>query len=188
MGVGEVSQEKRKAVFFDRDGVLNETVNRGGKPCPPYTLEELVMVPDGEKALKDLKKRGFLLIGATNQPDVARGTLKREMVEAINERIMKKLPLQEIRVCYHDDRDHCQCRKPGSGMLLEAGEKYDINFSLSYMIGDRWKDILAGEKVGCKTIFINHNYKEKGPVIHPDFETTSLIEAVEWILSDQEKL
>ena len=102
----------RRAVFLDRDGVINEAVIRNRKPYPPKTLAELEVTRETETALHKLFVRGYILIGITNQPDVARGTQKKEVVEAINSYLLEKLPIKEISVCYHDDGDNCNCRKP----------------------------------------------------------------------------
>ena len=172
---------KQKAIFLDRDGVLNDAIIRDGKPYPPETLSELT-IPDGvQTALNALKSLGFLLIGATNQPDVARGITSRRTVEAINEKLIKTLNLNEIRVCYHDDSDRCACRKPFPGLLLEAAHAHDIDLTASFMIGDRWKDIEAGIEAGCKTIWIRCDYNEKKPPRSPNFIATSLLLAADWI-------
>src|SRR5687767_14116654 len=97
----------RKALFLDRDGVLNVAIIKNGKPYPPATLAQLNIADDVLPALQLAKSLGYLLIGATNQPDVARGVTQREFVETINQKLMQILPLDEIRVCYHDDQDNC---------------------------------------------------------------------------------
>lgn len=174
---------KHKAVFLDRDGVLNNAVVKDGKPYPPSSLTELTIPNDASHALQKLKSSGFLLIGATNQPDVSRGTTTQTQVEAINTHLMKNLPLDDIFVCYHDDKDQCKCRKPLPGLLIHAAKKYNIDLKQSIMIGDRWKDIESGQQAGCKTIWICHHYKEKEPIIPADFTAFSLTEAIEWIMS-----
>lgn len=171
---------KTKAIFLDRDGVLNHAIIKNGKPYPPSTLAELSIPDDAYSALNALKAAGYLLIGATNQPDVARGTTEKKWVETINSMLMEKLPLDEIRVCYHDDADECECRKPLPGLLTQAANAYNIDLEKSIMIGDRWKDIEAGYKAGCKTIWINHHYQEKSPS-QPDLIVSSLTEAANWI-------
>lgn len=179
MGIGTLM--KRKAIFLDRDGVLNQAIIKNGKPYPPASIDELTIPNDVQKALYILKSAGFLLIGATNQPDVARGTTSKAVVEAINAKLMANLPLDEIRVCYHDDADNCECRKPSPGLLTQAAAEHGIDLAHSFMIGDRWKDIDAGQKAGCKSIWINNNYLEKQPDA-PDFIAASLTEAANWIL------
>lgn len=175
---------KNKAIFLDRDGVLNAAIVKNGKPYPPANLDELQVPAEVLPALQILKKLGYLLIGATNQPDVARGTTQRSLVEAINEELMKQLPLDEIRVCYHDDKDACACRKPSPGLLIEAAGEHGIDLEQSFMIGDRWKDIEAGQKAGCKAIFLDKGYDERKPA-QTDFSTASLLQAAEWIENNQ---
>ena len=171
----------RSAVFLDRDGVLNRAIVREGKPYPPASLAELEILPGAVEACAALREAGFLLIAVTNQPDVARGTQRREIVEAIHQVLRTHLPLDDIRVCYHDDVDHCPCRKPKPGLLLEAARDWDIDLSASFMVGDRWKDIEAGRRAGCKTVFVDYDYVEREPD-NPDHRANSLIEAVDWIL------
>jgi D-glycero-D-manno-heptose 1,7-bisphosphate phosphatase len=174
---------RQKAVFLDRDGVLNNSIVKNGKPYPPATLAELRTSVDVLPALTQLKSEGYLLIGITNQPDVARGTTLRSMVEAINAALMHQFPLNEIRVCYHDDHDNCTCRKPLPGLLFQAANDYEIDLEQSFMIGDRWKDIEAGQQAGCKTIWLNYQYEEKQPNPPANFTTTTLLEASNWILN-----
>jgi D-glycero-D-manno-heptose 1,7-bisphosphate phosphatase len=176
---------KRRAIFLDRDGVLNHAVLRNGKPYPPSHLSELTIPNDVYPAISLLKSTGFLLIGATNQPDVARGTTTREAVEAINNHLIETLQLDEIRTCYHDDNDNCFCRKPLPGLLTQAAIDHHIDLAGSVMIGDRWKDIEAGKEAGCITIWLRSNtYQEKAPPRQPDFIALSMTEASEWIMKN----
>lgn len=176
--------ERPRAVFLDRDGVINRTVLRAGKPHPPATVEEVEVLPGVPEALSRLRDKGFRLIVVTNQPDVARGTQSRGVVEAINAALRASLPLDEFRVCYHDDKDGCACRKPAPGMLLEAAREGGLDLAASYMVGDRWRDIEAGERAGCRTIFIDHGYRETQPRrFHAKVQ--SLAEAADWITSNE---
>lgn len=170
-----------KAVFLDRDGVLNQSVIKEGKPYPPASVDEVVISPDVLPALQALKQQNFQLIVVTNQPDVARGKTSVETVNAINDYLCTKLPLDAVKVCFHDDIDHCGCRKPKAGLLLEAAKEYNIDLSQSVMIGDRWKDIAAGVAASCKTIWLNQHYDEKSPTNY-DLETKSLLQASQWII------
>ena len=179
MGIGIV----KKAIFLDRDGVLNAAVIRQGKPFPPASVEEVIIPNEVLPALIQLKNRGFLLIGITNQPDVARGMTTREKVEEINLFLMQRLPLLEIKVCYHDDAQKCNCRKPLPGLLLQAAQEYQIDLTKSVMIGDRWKDIAAGQSAGCQTIWLQQDYAEKKPEQPPNAIVPTLSEAAEWISS-----
>ena len=172
----------RRAVFFDRDGVLNEAIVRDGKPYSPAGLEEVVIPGDAHEALRRLQDAGFVLIGATNQPEVARGTQRREIVEAINAALLDRLPLERIFVCYHDDRDGCSCRKPRPGLLLQAAEEYGIDLARSFMIGDRWRDVEAGRRAGCRTVLLVGRHSEEVPTA-PEYTAQSLSDAASWVLS-----
>jgi len=152
---------KNKAVFLDRDGVLNRAIVRDGKPYPPASLAEFEILPGTEEALDKLKAAGYLLIVVTNQPDVGRGTQQKSIVEEMHEVLRTILPLDEIYVCYHGYDGECECRKPQPGMLLAAAREFKIDLKKSFMIGDRSKDIEAGKAAGCKTIFIDYQYSEK---------------------------
>ena len=174
----------RTAAFLDRDGVLNRAIVRNGRPYPPSALAELQILPDAPSALQALKAAGFLLIGVTNQPDVARGTQRREVVDAINAALLAALPLDDMLVCYHDDGDACDCRKPRPGLLIQAATKHGIDLASSFMIGDRWKDVEAGRRAGCTAILIDYGYAESGPDgCSPDRAVRSLSEAAAWILN-----
>lgn len=171
-----------KAVFLDRDGVINRALVRDGRPFPPASLAELEILPGVAEALLRLRDAGFLLIVVTNQPDVARGTISKAVVDAMNAHLKATVPLTEIRVCYHDSTDRCECRKPSPGMLLAAAREHDIDLRRSFLVGDRWRDVEAGERAGCRTIFVDHGYREKQPN-RWDFRVTSLPEAAQAILS-----
>jgi D-glycero-D-manno-heptose 1,7-bisphosphate phosphatase len=174
----------RRAVFLDRDGVLNRAVVRDGKPYPPATLEEFEVLPGVPEALRRLHAAGFLLIGATNQPDVARGTQDRAVVEAMNARLLAETPMTEILVCYEDGDDHPR-RKPNPGLLLDAAQTYGIDLPASFMIGDRWRDVEAGRRAGCRTVFLDRGYRERRPDPPADHTTTELPAAVAWVLSQR---
>jgi len=172
----------KRAVFLDRDGVINRAVVRAGRPYPPASAEELEFLPRVAKAIEDLREAGFLLIVVTNQPDVATGVQRLEEVEAIHQRIRRELRIDDIKVCYHSDRDNCTCRKPKPGMLLEAAAQWSLDLEQSFMVGDRWRDIGAGQAAGCKTILIRYEYDER-QAEGPDAVVNSLSEAGDLILS-----
>ena len=183
-----ITQPLRQAVFLDRDGVLNEPVVRNGKPYPPASAAELQIIPNAADALARLKERGFLLLVVTNQPDVARGTQKREVVEEIGRRLRAELPVDDVLTCFHDDQDACDCRKPRPGLLLRAASQYGIDLRRSYLAGDRWRDIDAGANAGCHTIWIDRGYNERPPSSIADARVASLPEAVDWILKNDSPL
>jgi D-sedoheptulose 7-phosphate isomerase len=172
----------RPAVFLDRDGVLNRAVVRDGKPFPPSGLKEFELLPEVASSLLDLKAHGFALFVITNQPDVARGSQTRDAIETIHQALASSLPIDDIFVCYHDDADHCACRKPLPGLLFEAQRKHNIDLPRSFFVGDRWRDIDAGHAAGCKTVLIDYGYRERKPAQPPEATVRSLREAADWIL------
>jgi len=178
---------KRRAVFLDRDGVINEAEVWDGKPYPPSHPDRLVIVPNAGTSLAELKRQGFMLIVVTNQPDVRRGAVSLAQVQQLHSMLSAQLPLDDFFTCVHDDGDACHCRKPLPGLIEEAAIKYNIDTETSYLIGDRWRDIDAGNSAGCRTILINHCYKEREPQHPPDKVVLSLDEAVGWILQEEEK-
>jgi D-glycero-D-manno-heptose 1,7-bisphosphate phosphatase len=168
-----------KTVFLDSDGVLNTAILKDGKPLAPTTLAELEIPDEVKPALEKLKAAGYLLICVTNKPDIERGLMTQASVDAIYNKMRALLPLDDVYICYHENSD---CYKPKPGLLLAATKKYDIDLAQSYMIGDRWRDIEAGQNAGCKTIWIDRGYAEKKPSPPADDTVHSLMEATQWIL------
>src|SRR4051812_36742597 len=182
--VGVNSVNAGPAVFLDRDGVINAAIVRNGKPHPPDTIDQLEILPGVRDALTRLKRAGFATIVVTNQPDVARGRQTRAAVEAMHERLGQTLQIDEFRVCWHDDADQCDCRKPKPGLLTRA-PLYDI--SRSVIVGDRWRDLEAGSRAGCAAeILVDYGYDEALTVL-PTVRVRSLSDAAEWILSTMVK-
>ena len=179
--VTQVTQVTRAAVFLDRDGVINRAFVRNGKPYPPSSLQELEILPGVYESLNALKALDYFLIVVTNQPDVARGTTSRTLVESMNDYLCSVLPLDTILTCFHDTADQCSCRKPKPGLLFTAAHTFGLNLSASFMVGDRWRDIEAGKQAGCKTFFIDYGYAEQQPESY-DFCIGSLQEATQIIV------
>ncbi len=172
-----------RAVFLDRDGVINRSLVRAGKPYPPVTLDEVEILPGVPEACRSLKELGFLLVVVTNQPDVGRGTVAREAVESIHAYLVRRLPIDRILTCFHGGvayGDPCDCRKPRPGMLLRAAGEFKINLAKSFMIGDRWRDVDCGFNAGCTTIFIDWGYEEKLKRV-PNFRARDLLSAAQLI-------
>uniref|UniRef100_Q02BY5 D,D-heptose 1,7-bisphosphate phosphatase n=1 Tax=Solibacter usitatus (strain Ellin6076) TaxID=234267 RepID=Q02BY5_SOLUE len=172
-----------KAVFLDRDGVLNVPVVRDGRPYPPAGLDQLQIYPDAPGALACLKRAGYLLIVVTNQPDVARGTQSREAVNSMNAAVGAALPVDEFLVCWHDDGEDCDCRKPKPGLVMAAAERHQIDLARSFLVGDRWRDIDCGAAAGVRTVWIDRQYRERAPSSSPDHVADSLTSAASWILA-----
>jgi D-glycero-D-manno-heptose 1,7-bisphosphate phosphatase len=171
----------RPAIFLDRDGVLNHSKVRNGKPYAPTKFIDFKILPGALEALNKLKKSGFALAVVTNQPDVGSGSVEKETVAQMNADLILKLPIDVVKVCYHSQTEGCTCRKPEPGLILEATAEMQLDLSRSYMVGDRWSDISAGKRAGCTTVFIDYNYSEK-LVDQPDYKAASLTAAVDLII------
>jgi D-glycero-D-manno-heptose 1,7-bisphosphate phosphatase len=176
---------KNRAVFLDRDGVLNPPVVKDGLPSPPAHLSEFELYPDVAEGCARLKHAGFLLIVVTNQPDVGRGTQTREKIEAMHARLKAEIPgLDGIEVCFHAGSTHgdlCDCRKPKPGMLLRAAPTHQIDLKRSFLIGDRWRDVDCAHAAGCRAVFIDRGYREKLREL-PEFRVSNFSEAAAVIL------
>lgn len=175
----------RLAVFLDRDGVINRALTRDGKPYPPASLSEFEILPGVREACAQLKAAGFVLVVATNQPDVGRGTTTRESVETIHKFMCEQLPIDRVEICYHPGKgvSDCDCRKPKPGMLLRAAKELNIDLTQSWMVGDRWRDIDSGNAAGCRTVFIDYGYDERLRQ-EPTFRTDRLLGAADIILRE----
>ena len=171
-----------RAVFLDRDGVLNAAVVRDGKPYPPAALDDLEIMEEARLSCALLRDAGFKLICVTNQPDISRGTADRSEVDRINARVMSELGLDQVRVCPHDDVDNCACRKPKPGLILDAASQFGLDLANSFLVGDRWRDIDAGKAAGCFTVFVDRGYRERQPT-NSDFVARSTLEASRWIVA-----
>jgi D-glycero-D-manno-heptose 1,7-bisphosphate phosphatase len=155
---------------------------RDGVPRPPGDLNELEVLPGVEEACDRLRTAGFELVVVTNQPDIARGTQTTAAVGRINDALLMTLPLDEVVVCPHDDADGCACRKPKPGMLVDAAQRRGIDLAGSFMVGDRWRDVEAGRRAGCRVVFVDHGYGEELAQA-PDVVVRGLGAAADWILA-----
>ena len=178
--MGVDGKVKAPAAFLDRDGVINRAMVRGGRPYPPQSVAELTILPDVAEAVALLRRLGYRLVVVTNQPDVARGTQSRAAVEAINAAIAAQTGITDFRVCYHDDADACDCRKPKPGLLLSAARDLDLDLGRSVMVGDRWRDIEAGRNAGVMTVWLDHGYDEPAPTDY-DQRAGTLLDAARWL-------
>jgi D-glycero-D-manno-heptose 1,7-bisphosphate phosphatase len=177
----------RRAVFLDRDGVLNRAVVRNGKPYPPSNPNDFQLYDDVIDGCARLKTASFLLVVITNQPDVGRGIQNRAEVEAMHSKLQSALPsLDRIEICYHGGERYgqpCNCRKPRPGLILRAAADLDIDLKESCVIGDRWRDIDCARAAGCRAIFIDRGYVEKLRET-PDFTVTKFSDAVNIVLRE----
>jgi D-glycero-D-manno-heptose 1,7-bisphosphate phosphatase len=173
----------RRAIFLDRDGVLNKVTVIGGLPYPPKDLGEVKVINGVRKAIKLFSEHDFVIVVVTNQPDVARNVTSIESVNQINQYLMKKLGLKHFYTCFHDDKDLCMCRKPKPGLLKFASSDLELDLTQSFVIGDRWRDIEAGQAAKSHCYFIDYDYLEKRP--NPPYtKVSSLIEAARLITKE----
>ena len=179
----------RPAIFLDRDGTLNLQVVRDGKPYPPATLAEFALFPGVPEACAQLAAAGYVLVVATNQPDVGRGDQAQAVVESMHSRLLEIVPsITRIEVCYapgqgvpHPDDYR---RKPAPGMITDAARDLGLDLTRSWMVGDRWRDIDCGQRAGLRTVFIDFGYDEalRAP---PDFTVKAFPEAAAVILGSR---
>jgi D-glycero-D-manno-heptose 1,7-bisphosphate phosphatase len=166
----------KKAVFIERDGILNEVRQGPRQQITPVTMEEFVVIKERQPHLRALKKAGYVLIATTNQPGLSRGYQSRRELDRMHDILRRVFPLDDIFVCPHDESDHCPCRKPKSGLLIEAAFKWHLNLDHSFVISDKWQDSEAARTAGCTSLLVQSPYI--GNVHHdfilPDFD--SLIE------------
>jgi len=148
----------RPAIFFDRDGVLNDVVWRNGGPASPRAPAELAVSAGAAEAVATAQAAGFYVFAVTNQPDVARGLMAAETLDAIHAELAARLPLDEIIACTHDNHHQCGCRKPKPGMLLDLATRHGLDLSASWMIGDQDRDIDCGRAAGCRTALLARPY------------------------------
>ena len=165
-----------KAVFLDRDGVLNRSILVDGRPKPPLSISDIEILEGAIDAIQILKNHNFIPVVVTNQPDVARGITTQSNVEAINSFVGTAVKIDHFYTCFHDDIDFCDCRKPLPGLIFRASQELNLDIHGSYLVGDRWRDISAGNSAGCQTFFIDYSYPEQGPE-KPFTRVSSLWEA-----------
>ena len=170
-----------KAVFLDRDGVINRAILINGKPYPPNEISDLEIIPGVSEAIERILKNGMLPVVVTNQPDISRGVTSLDFVNHIHNKIKQETGLAHFYICVHDDFDLCNCRKPKPGLIFEASRNLNLNVQSSYMVGDRWRDVAAGNAAGCTSFFIDYGYDELQPE-PPFINVESLVEAVQRIL------
>lgn len=156
-------------VFLDRDGVVNKIILRERRPYSPRNINQLKILDGVSDAVKLLQNLGHKIVVITNQPEISRGLITEDLIIEMHNKISEETGIKNFYFCRHDDFHGCECRKPKTGMLLRAAIELDLDLHQSYLVGDRWKDIHAGQKVGCKCYFIDNNYDEPRPIFpfHP---------------------
>jgi D-glycero-D-manno-heptose 1,7-bisphosphate phosphatase len=173
----------KRAAFLDRDGVVNRATLLRGVPRPPASINEVEILEDVVTAIELLKAHHFVPVVVTNQPDVARGTTSQTTINEINAHISMLTGIEHFYTCIHDDGDLCGCRKPKPGLIIQSATELGLDIHSSILVGDRWRDVSAGQAAGCRTFFIDHSYGERPPE-QPFSRVSSLLEAVKKVLGD----
>jgi D-glycero-D-manno-heptose 1,7-bisphosphate phosphatase len=168
-----------RAVFLDRDGVINRLVWRDGRPGSPRSFEEFHLDSSVIQPLEHLHKAGLKLFVITNQPDLARGLLSQASLQRMNHLIFARLPIEAIAICPHDDQDNCDCRKPRPGMLERIAADRQIQLAGSFVIGDTWRDTGAARAAGCSSIILDRHYNRSDEA---DYRVRDVIEAVQLVI------
>lgn len=173
-----MTEHLRRAVFLDRDGVINDLVPRGTSYSSPRLATEFRIAPEVPGLIARMRERGFLVFVVTNQPDVARGFMSREELDLMMSRLQAEIRPDDFRICSHDDVASCSCRKPSPGMLRELAATWNIQLAASIMVGDSWRDIEAGKRAGCYTILIG---AASSDALGADYVASSLADAADHI-------
>ena len=188
MGIGTLNPASRRAVFLDRDGVLIQAVVREGKPYPPGNASEISILPDVAESLRKLRSSGFLLCVVTNQPDVARGKQTLAVVEEMHMLLTKWLRLRWNLCLLSRRQGWLRVQKASApGLVFAAASEHGIELGESYLVGDRWRDIEAGQRAGCRTAWIDRGYAKASPRLPADIRVDSLASATAWILKEKQK-
>jgi len=176
---------KRRAVFFDRDGTLNQDLGYVGR------VEDLILIPEAIQTVKELNENEFLVIVISNQSGVARGFFSQKNVEAIHQKIKEDFlkmgaAIDAFYYCPHHPDEGCCCRKPSPKMVVTAAKRFQIDLGRSYFVGDKLSDVKTGLAAGCKTVLLKSN-NEPVEETTPQFQASNLTEAIRWILEDSQK-
>ena len=178
--MGKYLNKKNRAIFLDRDGIINKSKIVKGKPFPPLSLEEFEFNKGIKIFINTLDDKKFKKIIITNQPDFARGKTSKKNIEDIHAFILKHLSIDEIYTCWDSHDGVSDLKKPSPGLILKAAKEHNISLKDSYMVGDRWKDIDAGSRAGCTTIFVDYHYDEELNIT-PDHVISDIREALKII-------
>lgn len=158
-----MKEEKKKTVFFDRDGVILKAIIENGKPRPPYSISEYKeksgIIPRAKEAVEKVKALGFLAVLVSNQPDIAYGNISRKEWQWVQDQL-KDIPFDDIFICFHRRDEGCECKKPKPGLLLEAARKWNIDLTRSFIVGDTLDDVEAARAAGCRTILLDYGYNK----------------------------
>ena len=165
----------RRAVFLDRDGVINAAVVLDRKPYSPKNFAGIKILDGVIEAIKSLMAQNFIPVIITNQPDITRKIITESDLISMHKIISKKTQIKHFYVCPHDEKDLCECRKPKPGLITQAAKELQLDLNSSFLVGDRWRDIAAAQALNIESFFIDYSYAEKQPS-KPYTRVSSLLE------------
>jgi len=166
----------RVAAFIERDGLLNQIRIEHEAAVTPGCLEDFKIQSNAAPLVSELRAAGYVVIATSNQPGLSTGDLSRRELDIMHEILLRKLELDDIMICPHDEADCCPCRKPKPGLLIEAGFKWHVDLDRSVSISDKWQDAEAARIAGCTSILIESPWNGPG---HHDFKVSSFEDAVQ---------
>jgi D-glycero-D-manno-heptose 1,7-bisphosphate phosphatase len=175
----------KRAVFIERDGILNEAKAGPRHQITPLVLEEYRVNTKVKGLIRALKSNGFVLIVTTNQPGLSRGYQSRRELDRMHELLRRTFPLDDILICPHDEADQCPCRKPRPGLFIEAAFKWHLNLDHSFVISDKWQDAEAARTAGCTSLLLQSPWIGQG---HHDFVLPDLKSIVQKIIQLRQQL
>jgi D-glycero-D-manno-heptose 1,7-bisphosphate phosphatase len=171
-----------KALFFDRDGVLNDLISRDGGWYSPRSLEEFCVSDSAAFVVNGFRSQGFTIFVVTNQPDISRGILQPKLLQQFHSRLVEQLGPLEFLVCPHTVEENCGCRKPKPDLITKACSDYMIDVSVSWLIGDQISDLIAGNNAGLNSLLLHSPATPASLRQFPgqkiDFEVFSLVNAL----------
>ncbi len=189
------------AAFVDRDGVINELVEdpHSGAPESPLRVQDVALIAGAAAALRRLSQAGLLVVGVSNQPAAAKGTISLAQLMAVQARVLELVAAEgarfdAFRICLHHPHGtvpeltgECDCRKPAPGMLLNASRELGIDLQRSWMIGDTDSDVVAGQRAGCHTVLVEHpsSAHKRDAALNPDAVVRTLAAAAELLVMEQ---
>ena len=170
----------KRAVFFERDGILNEfRIVGDNRRITPLTLEEFRVMTEAVPGMRKLKEASFVLIATTNQPGLLCGYLSRRELDRMHDVLKRTFPLDDIAVCPHDERDHCPCRRPRPGLIIEVAFKWHLNLDRSFVVSNAWQDAEAARTAGCTSLLVQSPWIGQ---VHKDFVLPSFDAIVEKVI------
>ena len=179
---------KNKAIFWDRDGIINEIEVKEGKSLSPRRFKDFKVFPFIKDLLEETYKLGYLNLIFTNQPDISRLLMDKNELNKMHKFLMKNFTINKIYFCPHSDEDNCKCRKPLPGMILKGMKDFSLDLNKSIVIGDRITDIISGQLAGIKNLFLlkkNYSLNCYSVKDFPKYKTISDLREVPFILRDK---